>query len=110
MNDSESNYSETNHANQSTQQKLHSETALMHWADLQKFFAQGKILYVDNSLDLVEMAVLFADDLADELAPHLLSELIVQPSNQLAKRWYDAKVELWTVVVAPYVLVQQQQA
>jgi hypothetical protein len=109
MNESELNQLQETQTHQSTVEKLHSETALMHWIDLQKFFAQGKVLSIDSSLDLVGTAVLFADDMVDHLAPHIKSELIMPPSNDQVRIWYAENVELWTVVVAPYILVQEQE-
>ena len=64
------------------------------------------MLNVNEDLDLVEVAALFAEDKADELEPLLKSLSISQPSNQLAKQWYADNTVLWSVVVAPYVLVQ----
>ena len=92
---------------QATLEKLHSETALMHWVDLQRFFAQGKVLYIDQSLNLVATAASIANDAAKELADHIESQAITQPSNNQARTWYETNAELWTVVVAPYVLVQE---
>jgi len=90
-------------------EKLHRETALMHWTDLQRFFAQGKVLYVQESLNLVKTAASFAEDAATELAEHIDSQAIAPPSNDQARAWYTNDIELWTVVVAPYVLVQEQK-
>lgn len=109
MNDSEQKLSTQTPMFNSMTEKLHSETALMHWIDLQTFFAKGMVIYVDKSLNLVDMAVLFADDMADQLEPKLESKLIAQPSNDQARAWYEKNSELWTVVVAPYVLVQEQK-
>jgi len=88
-------------------EKLHSETALMHWVDLQRFFAQGKVLNIDKSLNLVETAVLFAKDAAESIEPLITSEQVAAPSNDQARAWFAANAELWAVVVAPYVLVQE---
>ena len=94
---------------ESTKDKLLAETSTARWHDLQRFFAQGALLRVDQSLDLLDVAVLFAEDKADELEP-LLDELKVsQPPNDLARSWYQENPLLWTVVVAPYVLVQYQR-
>ena len=91
---------------ESTKDKLLAETSTARWHDLQRFFAQGALLKVDQTLDLLDVAVLFAEDRAKELEP-LLSDLKVsQPSNDLARSWYQENPLLWTVVVAPYVLVQ----
>jgi len=90
----------------SNKEKLLAETATIEWHELQRFFAQGAVLNVKEDLDLVEVAVLFAEDNADELEPLLKDLSISQPSNQLAKQWYADNTVLWSVVVAPYVLVQ----
>lgn len=90
-------------------QKLHSETALIRWHDLQRYFAQGVVIVVGDSVNLVETAVLFAEDHADEISKLLNSVIISYPSNDQARGWYSANVELWSVVVAPYVLVQEQK-
>jgi hypothetical protein len=99
-----------NQAEQSNLEKLHGETALIPWVELQRFFAQGNVLHVSTSLDLVQTAVLFAEDAATRLAPHIDSNAIAQPSNQQARDWYENNIELWSVVVAPFVLVQEQSA
>ncbi len=98
-----------NQQDQSILEKLHSETALMPWKDLQRFFAQGNLLYVDASLNLVQSAAWFADDVVDQLAPHIESKAIAEPNNEQARNWYENDSQLWAVVVAPYVLVQEQK-
>jgi hypothetical protein len=90
-------------------QKLHSETALISWHELQRYFAQGVLILVDSSLNLVETAVLFAEDQADEIFQLMDSKLVAYPSNDQARTWYGNKADLWSVVVAPYVLVQEQK-
>jgi len=97
----------TDPSQQSMLQKLHSETALMHWVDLQRFYAQGKVLHISKALNLVETAVLFANDDAQSLEPLITSEKVSAPSNDQARDWFSVNAELWTVVVAPYVLVQE---
>lgn len=79
----------------------------MPWKELQRFFAQGAVLVVDAQLDLVKTATAFAEDRTDELEPLLAKLKVRQPSNDQARYWFDQNAELWTVVVAPYVLVQE---
>ena len=86
--------------------KLHSETAVIAWHELQRFFAKGVVLVVAPSLDLVNVARYFADDDAGDLKPLLESEKVVKPSDEQAKLWYEKNTHLWSVVVAPFVLVQ----
>jgi len=87
-------------------QKLHSETAQISWQELQRFFAQGLVLKVADELDLVATALLFAEDNAAELGRLIELQHVVAPSNDQAKDWFNNDVVLWSVVVAPFVLVQ----
>jgi len=87
-------------------EKLHSETATIAWRELQRFFAQGSVLVVSDELDLVETALMFAQDNAGQLKPLLDEAKVVAPSNDQARAWYDSDAILWSVVVAPFVLVQ----
>lgn len=87
--------------------KLHAETATISWAELQRFYAQGAVLQIATELDLIKVAVWFAEDCTQRLEPLFVSGAIAQPSNETARNWYATKASLWSVVVAPYVLVQE---
>lgn len=87
-------------------QKLVAETARIHWRELQRFFAQGLVLVVDDSLDLIDVACWIAKDDSTQIKPLQLNKQIMPPSNQQARDWYDDDTALWSVVVAPFVLVQ----
>jgi len=90
-------------------EKLYSETAQIAWHELQRFFAQGVVLNVDPNLNLIEVAVMFADDQADQLEPLIANQQVAAPDNDVARQWYDDDAVLWSVVVAPYVLVQDKE-
>ncbi len=89
--------------------KLHSETAKIAWSELQRFFAQGSVLQIDEDLDLVQVAVWFAEDDSNKLEPYITSGSIAPPSNDKARAWFATSAELWSVVVAPFVLVQESK-
>ena len=89
-------------------EKLYSETAQISWLELQRFFAQGLVMNVDPSLDLPEVALMFAEDKSKELALLVESSQVSAPSNDQARVWYAQEAELWSVVVAPFVLVQDR--
>ncbi len=88
------------------QLELHSETARIAWRDLQRFFAQGKVLQVESGVDLVLTAAYFSIDAADQIKSLLDSDDLYPVPDSVAREWYDADQELWSVVVAPFVLVQ----
>ncbi len=89
--------------------KLHNETAKIAWAELQTFFAQGLLLLVQNKIDLIEVAIKFSEDQAVEIKKMLDDGRVGPPNNDQAREWYANKTELWSVVVAPFVLVQEQR-
>lgn len=89
-------------------EKLHSETALIAWSELQRFFAQGVVINVAPDLDMIELAVMLAEDRSEELKSVMDSGKVGPPNNELARAWFANNAMLWSVVVAPFVLVQDK--
>lgn len=90
--------------------KLNGETARVNWHELQRFFAQGVIMHIAEHLDLVEVATKMSlDDVAAVKAWFDAGDL-AHVSDALASRWFDENTELWTVVVKPYIFVQETSA
>lgn len=87
--------------------KLNSETATIHWRELEPHYARGAVVRVAPSLDLVDVAVCFARD--DKLAvQRWLDEGSVAPASaEEARAWRERDALLWAVVTAPWVLVQE---
>lgn len=87
--------------------KINLETAQVAWADLQRFFAQGVVIYVDEGLSLVEVAYRLSDDDASATQDWLEKKKIGKVSNMQAQTWIDEEKWLWSVVIRPWVLVQE---
>lgn len=91
--------------------RLNLETARITWPELERYFAGGKVIHVSPSLDLVEVAACMAEDKASELRQWLSSQQVGQLSDDRAKQWATQHPDnLWAVVVAPWVLVQDRTA
>lgn len=86
--------------------KINSETARIRWKDLQRYFAGGYTLLVDDSLDLVEVAYQMHRDNAAQVEQWMLQQQIRQVNNEEARQWYNDDLELWACVVKPWVLIQ----
>lgn len=86
--------------------KLNQETARAGWLELQPFFARGQTVFVAGDLDLVEVAAAFAEDQTGPLQRWRQEGRVDKVSDQQARDWLAANQQLWTVVVAPWVLVQ----
>ena len=88
--------------------KLLGETASISWAELQPFFARGALLWVNPELDLVAVAVAVAQDDKASIAAWLAAAQVGKLEAEQATDWLERNPPLWTVVVAPWVLVQER--
>ena len=86
--------------------KMNMETARIAWKELQRFFASGAAIYVNEDLDLVEVAFQFSEDNKIEVERWLLKGQVARVSDEQALAWFESDADMWAVVVSPYVLVQ----
>lgn len=90
--------------------KVNRETARLPWSELLKHFAQGNVVWVANSLDLVDVAVRISHDDKANITQWMNAGLIVKVNDQQAQAWLETNAELWASVVSPFILVQEQKA
>nr|WP_315257140.1 DUF2288 domain-containing protein [uncultured Duganella sp.] len=90
--------------------KVNRETARLPWTELMKHFAQGNVVWVANSLDLVDVAVRISHDDKANISQWMNAGLIAKVSDQQAQDWLAANAQLWASVVSPFILVQQEKA
>jgi len=93
----------------SVQSRLLRETARIHWRELQRFFAAGTAIAVDDSLDLLVVAEVIANDNAAQLRAWMDNKAVDVVPDAQAARWYEDDAEVWAVVIKPWVLVQQRK-
>lgn len=96
--------------NESLHIKLNRETARMRWKDLLVYFAGGTVIAVSDELDLVEVALRITQDDKAAVAQWMAENRVGKVSDQQAAAWLEADALLWTVVVRPWILVQQEKA
>lgn len=87
--------------------KINQETATAPWSALQRFFAQGKVVSICRGLDLVDVAISMSRDRADEIEDWIDRGQLVLISDAQAREWLKTDALLWTVVVKPWILVQE---
>ncbi len=88
--------------------KLLGETAAIGWQELQPFFARGVVLKVSAALNLVEVATAMSLDEKDAVAAWLNAGQLNRLDAEQAQDWLARDPDLWSVVVAPWVLVQER--
>lgn len=85
------------------------QTARINWHDLQTHFAHGSVVRVGPDMDLVEVAVQLGLDNTARFEQWIAAGAVAPVSDQQAREWFEANQELWAVVAAPWVLVQQKE-
>jgi hypothetical protein len=91
-------------------ERLNRETARLPWIELQRHFAAGNVIQVAAGLDLIEIGVQFANDDKQALAPLIEQGRIGKVGDAQAQAWLEADASLWTMVIAPFVLVQESKS
>jgi len=86
---------------------LHGETSKLPWVDLEKHFARGVIFKISNDLDLLDVAIVLSRDDKESLQKWVDTKKVFGAEIEDAKKWHASSASLWTVVVAPWVLVQE---
>lgn len=87
--------------------KLNGETARFAWKELQRFFASGAVIAVADNLDLVEVAFQIAKDNKAAVEQWMANKQLGRVPDEQAQAWLESDIALWTVVVKPWILVQQ---
>jgi|TARA_R110002096_G_scaffold246654_3_gene438885 hypothetical protein len=87
---------------------LHAETAEINWKDLERFFAKGNLLRVSQELDLVDVALELANDNKTQIEQWIAENHLAGVSNDEASAWSKGDAELWSVIVLPWILVQNR--
>lgn len=84
------------------------ETAQIRWNELQRFFASGNAIAVDESLDLIHVATEITKDNAVQIKAWMDAGLVDVVKDSQAQTWYEENTLVWALVVKPWVLVQHK--
>ncbi len=88
-------------------QHLNLETGKLSWPELSRYFARGVVIVVDKQLDLIDVAAKMVVDDKAAIANLLETQQMVRALDRHAQKWQDEDTLFWSVVVAPWVLVQE---
>jgi hypothetical protein len=89
--------------------KLVLETAQLGWKELERHFARGDVIRVAVGTDLIEAALLLAENNTAAAQAWLADGHIARAGMHDAEDWHARQPIFWAVVVAPWVLVQEVQ-
>lgn len=89
--------------------KLNTETAKVAWAELQRHHARGVVVCVAGEIDLIDVAVAMAQDDGARISQWMQAGQVDKATDEQAREWLVRDPALWSVVVAPWVLVQERK-
>jgi hypothetical protein len=101
---------ESQHQDDILRAELNRETARIEWKELLRFFAAGTVIAVSQDLDLIEVAIQISNDNKAQIEQWMIEKRVDKVSDAQAKDWLETNATLWTVVVRPWILVQQATA
>ncbi len=91
---------------ENAKQEMLRQTAKISWAELQRYFAAGKVIYVEASLDLIDVGIALIQDNKTAFSEWTENQLIYPVNDKQAQAWSAEAATLWASVVSPWVLVQ----
>jgi len=86
---------------------LESESGTITWQELEKHFARGVLRVVSEDSKLIDIALFIAENNTDEITSALANNNILEPNSSQAKNWQQKNSSFLSVVVAPFVLIQE---
>lgn len=87
--------------------ELLGQTGKIEWQEIERFFAKGQVVKVAPELDLPEVATAMVQDDAKQMREWHDQQQVALLDNDTARIWAEQSPELWAVVAAPWILVQQ---
>ncbi|WP_339486040.1 DUF2288 domain-containing protein [Pseudomonas sp. EL_65y_Pfl2_R95] len=88
--------------------KLLGQTAPIVWQELQPHFAKGALLWVEADQDLIEVAQAVVENDITKVSSWLSAGHVSKMTDERAESLLTRDPQLWAVVVAPWVLVQER--
>ncbi|MCW2270124.1 hypothetical protein D3C77_52550 [compost metagenome] len=86
--------------------KLLGETAVIEWKALERFWAKGDLIWVDTSLDLIEVAQAMAENRSETVAAWRNAGTVGPVTAEQALDLQSRDPEIWAVVVSPFIVIQ----
>ena len=80
---------------------------MIAWLELQRHFARGVVLVAEPTLDFLDVATALANDDVESTGAWMREGRLHRATDDDARRWVEAQATFRSVVVAPWVLVQE---
>jgi hypothetical protein len=82
------------------------EAGPIKWRELEYYFANGSVIFVDAALDITEVALRMALDDRKAVEEWMKQNLVSIVSDEKARHWNEGDSTVLAVTVPPWILVQ----
>jgi len=89
-------------------EKFENEIGPADWKYLRPHFLRDAIIVVAHDLDLIDVGIKVAEDDAEQIQKWVNRGKLSKPTPLDAKEWERNKLELPSIIVSPFVLVQRK--
>ena len=80
---------------------------VINWKGVERFFASGKLIIINDNLNIIDVASKFNIDDSDMISSWIESDKLGFVTDDQAKLWSKVNKEFTCIVVAPWVLIQK---
>ncbi|MES0489281.1 MAG: DUF2288 family protein [Leptospirales bacterium] len=88
---------------------FHEQVGPAKWSELDKLFAQGLVLEVAPALNLIDTAIAISLNDKKTVQRWIDDQLLSGVSDERAKVWFEEDIDVFAVVVEPWVLVKKRE-
>ena len=88
--------------------KLLGETAIIEWKALERFWAKGDLIWVEPTLDLIDVAQAMAENRSESVAAWRNAGTVGAVTAERALDLQSRDPEIWAVVVSPFIVIQEK--
>tara|TARA_B100002019_G_scaffold173149_1_gene149640 strand:+ start:1832 stop:2146 length:315 start_codon:yes stop_codon:yes gene_type:complete len=86
---------------------LKKEVGVINWKEVERFFASGKLIVINDDLNIIDVASKFNTDDSDQIGSWIENDKLGFVTDDQAKSWSNVNKEFACIVVAPWVLIQK---
>lgn len=87
--------------------RLNGQTGRIGWHELERYYARGVVRQVAKGLDLIAVGKAIIDNDQAQVEGWINNDQLKVPQDDQALEWHERNAELWALVIAPWVLVQE---
>ena len=87
--------------------RLNGQTGRIAWHELQRYYARGVVREVAKGLDLIAVGGAIIDNNKGQVEAWIEGGQLSVPEVNRSLEWHERDADLWALVIAPWVLVQE---